>query len=328
MNKAKNEDYKIIISELGSDPFRILNSFFVLVGIIPLLVILYLAMKERLILELFLGSNGFVFAVTIFIALMGYVYAYILIRNLLGKLLKYAQERRIADREKTEVMLAVTHDLKNPLMTIKISLDNLAEGMGGNLSGPGANIVQICLVNVGKLIKFIEELLNSSRDEFKRMSIEASLIDLAGIIASEMENFKQAAEKSGQQLRFKINSQDTTIWADKDKLIRVVNNLISNALKYTPARGTIDLLLSADKDTLTFRVVNSGPGIKPEELEKLFKKFTRLDKHSQISGTGLGLTIVKDIVDLHHGHITVESQIAKSTEFKVVLPRNLDKKTG
>lgn len=325
--KKNNDEYKVIISELGTDPFRILNSFFVLVGIIPLLVLFYLIIKEELILRIFLGSNGFVVVIAIFIACLGYLYAYLLIRNLLGKLLKYAQERKLADQEKSEVMLAVTHDLKNPLATIKISLENLIEGVGGQLSSVHANIAQICLANVGKLLKFIDELLSSSRDEFKRMSIEGEHFDLGSVIRSEVESFRQLAKKTGQDLSVKIAAGDASLWADKDKISRVVSNLVSNAIKYTPEKGKIDVALFSDKDTVTLTVVNTGPGIKPDEMEALFKKFKRLNKHSEIEGAGLGLTIVKDMVDLHNGHITVKSELGKETEFKVVLPKNLSGKT-
>lgn len=82
----------------------------------------------------------------------------------------------------------------------------------------------------------------------------------------------------------------------------------------------VDVLLSSDQNTITPSVINTGPGITSGEMERLFKKFGRLDKHSEIEGTGLGLSIIKDIIDLHNGHITVKSELGKNTEFKVVLP--------
>lgn len=82
----------------------------------------------------------------------------------------------------------------------------------------------------------------------------------------------------------------------------------------------VDVLLSSDQNTIALSVINTGPGITSGEMERLFKKFGRLDKHSEIEGTGLGLSIVKDIIDLHNGHITVKSELGENTEFKVVLP--------
>jgi len=323
MKKITNNDYKIVISELSFDPFRMLNSVFVLMGVIPLLVLFYLITKDSLIQKFFLGSNGLVVAIAIVISLFGYLYAYIFIKNLLIKLLKYAQERKLADKEKIEVMLAVTHDLKNPLTTIKTAMDNLKDGVGGQLSSSHFGIVKICLASVERLFKFIEEILDSSRQGFLKMFMNRELVDFNSLIKNEVDNFMLLAKKAKLDLRYQVFTNNANLWGDKNKLSRVAMNLISNAIKFTPSEGTINVLLSSDQDTVTFSVINTGPGITSDEMEKLFKKFVRLDKHSEIEGSGLGLSIVKDIVDLHNGHITATSEPGKSTEFKVVLPCDL-----
>ena len=321
--KNDHNDYKIVISELGFDPFRILNSVFVLMGVIPLLVLFYLIIGGNFLHKLFLGTNGFVVTIAILISLLGFLYAYILVKNLLMKLLKYAQERKIADNEKNEVMLAVTHDLKNPLTTIQVSMDNLKDGVGGVLNSSHAGIIKICLSNVERLFKFIEEILNYSKNDFNRAFIKREFIDFSNIINKEVNNFMQQAKKANLNLRYQPPATSTNLWGDKNKLSSVVINLISNAIKYTPVGGAIGVLLASDQNTITFSVLNTGPGITSEEMERLFKKFERLDKHSGIEGTGLGLSIVKDIVDLHNGHITVKSEPGKNTEFKVVFPSDL-----
>ena len=323
MKNQNNNDYKVIIAELGSDPFQILNSVFVLMGVIPLLVLFYLIIKGNFLIKLFLGINGFIVALAILISLLGFLYAYILVKNLLIKLLKYAQERRLADKEKTEVMLAVTHDLKNPLTTIKISMDNLKDGVGGELSSSHAGAVKICIANVERLFKFIGEILDSSKDNFLKLLFKRELVDFSCVIKNEVDNFMLQAKKANLDLRYKISTSNANLWGDKNKLSSVVTNLISNAIKYSPSNGLINVLLSSDQNTITLSVVNTGPGITPDEISKLFKKFGRLEKHSKIEGAGLGLSIVKDIVDLHNGHITVKSELGKSTEFKVVLPSDL-----
>ncbi len=323
MKKFNSNDYKVVISELGFDPFRILNSVFVLIGVIPLLVLFYLIIRGNLLHKFFLGDNGFVVAMAIVISLLGFLYAYILIKNLLMKLLKYAQERKLADKEKTEIMLAVTHDLKNPLTTIQIFMNNLNAGVGGQLSNSHSGIVKICLLNVERLFKFIEEILNSSKNDFLSLFVKREFIDFDHIIKNEVDNFMQQAKKANLDLRYRVSSGNTNLWGDKDKLSRVVMNLISNAIKYTPAGGLVDVSLSLDQNTAIFCVINTGPGITTDEMERLFKKFARLDKHAEIEGTGLGLSIAKDIVDLHNGHISVKSELGKNTEFKVVLPSDL-----
>lgn len=323
MEKLNKNDYKVIISELGFDPFRLLNSIFLLIGVIPLLVLFYLIMREHLNQKLFLGNNGFVAMIAVVISLMGFLYAYMLIKNLLAKVLKSAQERKLADKERIDVMLAVTHDLKNPLTAIKVSMDNLVDGIGGELSSSHMGFVKTCLSNINRVFNFVEEILNFSKTGFIRMFMKREFVDFSSIINNEVNNFMLLAKKSNLDLRCKIDTSKASLWGDKDKLLRVVMNLLSNAIKYTPNGGTINVVLSSDQNTVMFSVINTGPGITPEEMKKLFKKFERLDKHSEIEGTGLGLSIVKDFVDLHEGHITVESEVGKNTEFKVVLPIDL-----
>ena len=326
MKKINNNDYKVVVSELGFDPFRILNSVFVLMGVIPLLVLFYLIISGNFFNKFFLGANGFVVVLTVVISLLGFLYAYMLIKNLLIKLLKYAQERKLADKEKTEVMLAVTHDLKNPLTTIKVSMDNMKDGVGGELNSYHSDMVRVCLLNIERLFKFIGEILNSSREDFIRKFIKRELFDFSHLIKHEVNNFMQQAKSVNLDLQYQVSADSIFLWGDKDKLSRVSMNLISNAIKYTPTGGKIDVSLLLDKNTIILSVINTGPGITPDEMERLFKKFGRLDKHSAVEGMGLGLSIVKDIVDLHNGHITVKSELGKNTEFKVVLPNDLRSK--
>jgi len=244
MRKLDKNDYKIVISELDFDPFRILNSVFVLIGIIPLLALFYLIIKGDLLQKIFLGNNGLIVVISIAISLLGFLYAYILVKNLLMKLLKYAQERKLADKEKIEVMVAVTHDLKNPLTTIKTAMDNLKDGVGGELSSSHSGMVKICLSNVERLFKFVEEILNSARDGFIRVFNKRELVNFSDIINIELNNFMHQARKANLDLRYRTSSVNSSLWGDKNKLSRIVMNLISNAIKYTPAGGIIDVLLS------------------------------------------------------------------------------------
>ncbi len=327
MKKEDANGCKIVISELGSNPFKVLDSIFVLMTVIPLLTLFYLINKENLLQHLFLGNNGSVATIALLISLIGFLYAYVLIKNLVAKLLKYAQERKFADHEKTEVMQSVSHDLKNPLTVIKMAMENLRAGVGGVLNSAHAGMVKMCLSNIERLFKFIEEIANSSKDDFVRMFIKRELIDLSDMVKREVDDFMLLAKKSDLNLRHHASESSISLWGDKDKLSRVAMNLISNAIKYTPQGGVIDVGLSSDQNTVTFFVVNTGPGISPNERDQLFKKYGRLNRHSEIEGAGLGLSIVKDIVDLHNGHIAVAGELGKNTEFKVTFPRDLRKKT-
>ena len=142
-----------------------------------------------------------------------------------------------------------------------------------------------------------------------------------------LDNAALMVGKSKLDLRYWPSSGRLTLWGDRDKLMRVTANLIGNAIKFTPQGGIIDVELSSDENVITLSVTNTGPGLRPDEVARLFKKYERLEEHLEIEGSGLGLSIVKDIIDLHNGHITVRSELGKDTEFKVVLPKDLRKRT-
>lgn len=323
-NKLEHKgDYKVILSELETNPFQMIRIAFALMGIIPLLVFSYVIIGKNFMYHLFLGNSGFIIGMAVIISTIGFLTAYTLIIKMVMKLLSYSAERKQADEHKTELLLTVTHDLKTPLAVIKTGIQNIMDGIAGGISKTQAEIAQVCLRAVDKTTNFINELLDPSKINFARMNYKRELIDFGEIVKDEVSAIIELAKRSNQQVRYRTLSTETRLWGDKDKLSRVVMNLLSNAVKYTPANGRIDLVLSSDEDTVKLTVVNTGPGIPPDGLVKIFNKRERLKPDSSIEGTGLGLCIVKDIIDVHSGHLTAKSQPDVETEFNVVLPRDL-----
>lgn len=320
--KNKN-DYKVVMSDLGSSPFRTIRIAFALMTVIPLLVIFYVIIGKNFLYNIFLGNDGLAISIGIIVSVAGLLYSYELIRRLMEKLLRYAAERKIADGEKTELLMAVTHDLKTPIAAVKLGIQNLMDGIGGTLTKLQSDIAKSCLNAIDSVSKFIEEVANFSKKGLMRMYMKRELIDLSDVIKKEVENIKRIAQQNELQIEFKKITDDANIWADGGKISRVLTNLLSNAIKYTPRGGKIEAVLSSDENTVRFSVINTGPGIPPEKIDTIFKKYERLAMHSDIDGMGLGLSIVKDIVDMHHGRITVKSEINKETEFVVILPRDL-----
>lgn len=327
-NGGRHNEYKVVMSDLGTSPFRTIRIAFALMAIIPLLVIFYVLLGKNFLYGVFLGNDGLAISIGIIVSLAGLYYAYDLVRRLTEKLLKYASERKAADNEKTELLMAVTHDLKTPVAAVKLGIQNLMDGIGGALNKLQSDILKSCLNAVESVTKFIDEIANFSKTGMMRMYMKRDLVDLSNVITKEVENIKRIAAQNDLKVELKMLAKDTNLWADESKISRVVTNLLSNALKYTPRGGKIETVLSADENTVRFSIINTGPGIPPAELDNIFKKYERLAMHSQIDGMGLGLSIVKDIVDLHHGRITVKSEPDKETEFSVILPRDLRMKGG
>jgi signal transduction histidine kinase len=326
--KEKNKesspnDYKVVMSDLGTSPFRTIKAAFALMAVIPLLVIFYVIIGRHFLYDLFLGNDGLAILIGILVSLAGLLYAYDLINKLMKRLLKYAIDRKIADNEKTELIMTVTHDLKSPVSVIKLSMQNLLDGLGGSLNKIQGDIVKVCLNAVENMLKFIEDMTNFSKSGLARMFMRRQLIDLSNVILKEVDAIKRLAEQNELNLDFKRLNDDTRLWADENKITRVVTNLLSNAVKYTPRGGKVRAVLSSDDSTVRFSIINTGPGISGQDLNRIFKKYERLAEHSDVEGMGLGLSIVKDIVDMHHGRITVKSEPGSETEFNVILPRDL-----
>ena len=326
--KSKPQDHnehKIVISELGISPFQRLRVAFALMGIIPLLVIFYVILGKNFLYSLFIGQSGFVTGLAIIISLVGFLYAYHLVKSMLRQILSYSYERKRSEDEKTDLLISVSHDLKTPLTVVKAGIQNLMDGIGGVLSNMHKGIAEKCLSATNKIASFIDELLEVSRLGFIRANFKRELIDFEKVIKYEIDGMLELARKKNQSLVFKTAARDPNIWADEKKISRVVMNLLSNALKYTPTVGKIEVMLSEDEpsETLKLAVINTGPGMTEEEINTIFGKYQRLDKHSNIEGTGLGLSIAKAIVDLHNGRITATSEVGKSTEFNVILPKDL-----
>ena len=328
ISKKHKNAYKIIMAELGVSPFQKIKDAFALMSVIPLLVVFYIIIGKNFFHNLLMGSNAVIITIAIVISFIGLLYAYGLIKKMVNKLIDYAAERKNADDEKTEIMLAVSHDLRTPLSTMKLGLQNLADGIGGALSGAGLEMVKDCIKAANKLNDLIEDILDFPKTGLVRLNIKRELIDLGEVLKNEVEGVVHLARKNKLYLQYRPVNIKTDIWCDQKKMSRVVMNLISNAVKYTPEGGSIDVVLSSSESTVQFSVINTGPGLDSDEIDKMFKKYERLDKHSHIDGKGLGLSIVKDIVDLHNGHITVHSELNRNTEFRVVLPRDLRAGSG
>lgn len=321
--EERKNAYKIVISDLGISPFRVIRVAFALIGLIPLLVIFYVIVGRHFLYKLFLGNDGLVIITAVFISIIGFLYAYNLVDKMIIRLISYSYERKRADDAKTELVTSIAHDLRTPLTVIKIALSNLADGVGGALNKAHSKITATCINGVNRLIDFVNEIIKISKAGDLRTEIKRELVNFEEMVKNEVNEFSELTKKNNQNIEYKVETSNSKLWGDKTKLSRAVINLLSNAIKYSPPGGKIDVVLSGDEGTVRLAVINTGSEIPPDEKDKIFSKYERLAKHSGIEGTGLGLSIVKDIIDLHMGRLTVKSQPGKQTEFTIVLPKDL-----
>lgn len=232
------------------------------------------------------------------------------------------------DRMKTDFVSSVSHELRTPLTSIKgFTATILREpGMPEKTRTAFLNIIND---ESDRLTDLIEELLEISRIESGKLSLTRSEFQLVEIIKSIQSKLSLDLEKNNLQLDIDCQPELPPINADRDKMHIILINLISNAIKFTPAGGTITTRIQSDDNTVTVSVEDTGLGIPPASLDRIFDRFYRVHRaDSQIQGTGLGLAIVRELVELHGGRITAQSELNKGSIFTVLLPLSNFGQTG
>lgn len=230
--------------------------------------------------------------------------------NGLDRRLKEMNEQRLT------FLSSVAHDLKNPLAAIQMSLENLA---GEIREKNHLRLLEIIGRQTLQLNRLISDLLEGTRIEAGRFTLERKLIDLRTVVADASTLF--GSLNSGHRLRFRSPPLKAEVYGDPERIGQIINNLISNAIKYSPNGGNIDIDIKSDRLNATLSVADQGIGIDASELDKIFDPYHRVEKQaSQIPGVGLGLATVRKLVEGHGGSIFVKSVFGEGTTFTVILP--------
>lgn len=227
-----------------------------------------------------------------------------------------------ADRLRAQFLSHVSHELKTPLTSIKGFLQNLLDGLTGPLNEKQQQYVRRMLDNADRLIRMIEDLLDRTRIEAGRVELTPVELDLAWCLEDAVEQLRPLAAAKGQRLELYCPDRPLAAWADRDRLIQVVVNLVQNAVKYTPNNGVITVCLEpASRASARIVVRDTGPGIPPDCLEKIFDPFFRVQQgRSGPKGLGLGLSIVKTLVELQGGRVAASNHPAGGAEVGFTLP--------
>ena len=228
-----------------------------------------------------------------------------------------------ATQSKLVFFTNVSHDLRTPLTLIAEPVEQLASA--ANLTPQQHSLMSIANRNVKILKRLINEILDFRKFENGKMDLCLAEVDFGRLVREWSESFLAVARKRRIKLGIDICSEGEAVLAlDVEKMERVFFNLMGNAFKYTPDNGTIRFCCRCDGEQLRFSVADTGKGIPPEDVRKVFDRFFQVDKvHPQ--GSGIGLSLAKAFVELHGGEISVESELGKGTEFAVSIPvRHVD----
>ena len=228
---------------------------------------------------------------------------------------------RELDRLKDEFLSLVSHELRTPLTSIRGYLDLVLDEEAGELRPEQRRFLEAVERNSGRLLRLVGDLLFVAQADAGRLSLEKAQVDLAGVAVECVEGAQPAAKEKAIALSL-FASPVPILVGDRGRLAQVLDNLVSNALKFTPEGGAVAVRTSAEGDHVTVEVSDTGIGISPDDQPRLFERFFRATAAAEqaIPGTGLGLAIVKAIVEAHAGRITVESSEDHGTTFRVELP--------
>ena len=230
----------------------------------------------------------------------------------------YALAQR-ATRAREDVLSVVSHDLGNPLAAIRLCAAALLESPPTQLEEQ-RNLLQAIGNSADWMSRLIQDLLDVSTIEVGRMSIERRTETLVPILGQALAMFKPQAEERGVQLSVTCDPDVAPVHGDAARLVQVLANLIGNSLKFTERGGTVDVHASMRDDEVILAVKDSGSGIPAEQVPHIFKRYYTRRRGASKSGSGLGLSIARGIVEAHGGRIWVESCVGKGTTFYISLP--------
>jgi signal transduction histidine kinase len=207
------------------------------------------------------------------------------------------------------------------LATAREALEIVLDGMAGDIGEQQKKLLTFGKRSLDRLIRLVTDLLDLSKIEAGKMELQRESIDMASLIHEVLETYALEFSKKKITIESRISKNAGLVDGDRDKLIEVLTNLLVNAVKYTPAEGSITVELEETEREVCCRISDTGPGIPKEDFRKIFDKFERITTERQ-EGAGLGLPIAKDIVELHNGRMWVESEVGKGSQFSFAIPKN------
>ena len=227
--------------------------------------------------------------------------------------LQLQHQQKIRNRLSSDI----AHEIRTPLTTLKGNIEAMIDGVW-EIS---EERLYRCYEEVSRITRLIGEIDRINELESQESQLQKTTFDLTELAQQIVDNFQPMLVEN--KLNCSASGDRVFISADRDKIHQVLTNLLANAIKFTPSGGRIDLSVSQSKGTTSFRIIDNGQGIPPEEVGQIFERFYMAEpsRNSKLGGQGIGLSIVKGIVNAHQGTISVDSIYGKGTTFTINLPK-------
>lgn len=235
------------------------------------------------------------------------------------------EEVKALDKLRLDFISNISHDLRTPLAVIKEAVGLILDEIAGNINVEQKKFLELAKQNVGRLKYLIDELLEIAKLESKKTPMKRRLFNIVGVVKEAMTSLGPLAEKKEILLTDLLPDKKIEIWGDADKMSQVVTNLIDNAIKYNKPKGKVEVSLEDVERSVNICVSDTGVGIPAQNLDKIFDRFHRIEIRTKgkAEGWGLGLSITKEIIQMHGAKIWVESTVGKGSKFIVTLPKDL-----
>lgn len=236
------------------------------------------------------------------------------------------EELKKLDKFKSEFFANITHELKTPLTMVLTSLELLLDGELGRISEAQRSTFKSMQRSGAKLLRLIGDLLDLSKLEESHLRLRIARHDLAAYLRELVAETQVLVQRKGLELSFHWDRESLFVWCDLERIERVFLNLLSNATKFTDSDGRVSITLRDEGESALVEVEDTGVGFPPELSERIFSRFFQTDmgKTRRFGGTGIGLALAKDFVELHGGQIWAESELGKGSRFSVRLMKGRD----
>ncbi len=237
--------------------------------------------------------------------------------------LRDVTDARALERRKQEFVSIISHELRTPLTSITGSIDLMLNRLVGDITEKQERYLTLAKGSSERLNRIVDDLLDLSRFAAGKVQLELEVLSLEMVVREAVERYDGAFQKTSLEVHFKNPDAPVMVLIDRDRIDQVLNNLLTNAVKFTPEGGRIEVEVFTEKDvaaTAGFSVWNSGDAILSEDLGRIFEQFERAKGSKKIRGTGLGLPICRQLVEAHGGSVWAESSHGQGARFVVTLP--------
>jgi len=225
-----------------------------------------------------------------------------------------AQRLNEAEQLERNFLMSVSHELRTPLTAIRGHIAALSEGLVEDPDARAASL-EIVAAETERLARLVGDVLDLAKLDARRFTLLEEEVNMEQLVARAYSTFNEEARRRGIDYRTELRARPVIV-SDGDRVLQIITNLLSNAFRWTPDGGRIDVELGAQNGAVSVSVKDTGPGIVAEERERIFRPFWSLDG----GGTGLGLAIARELAQALGGDVEVESEMGKGSTFELVLP--------